>query len=405
MTSGDIAARKLARTAFAVRAIAAILIHLFAAPGLFAPDEQTYDIRGELLAKYWRGEIPVDPTPSFQGETKGYYYIVAALYFPLGQFPLLPKLLNAWIGSLAVLELFRLTRLIGGTEKAALRAATFLAFFPSMILWSSLLVRDVWVQWLLTRLAREMAELKGRMIPSRMISAVFLIWGLTQFRSYLLYAAVGPFVLSFLIGRSNIVRNLVLGSALALGLVYFGARSGGVEGKIQTLDLVELQRLRSWSSSTAVAESAFASDADVSTVQGALTFLPVGLAYFFFAPFPWQIGSIRQSLAIPEALYFYTLVPGIIGGILFLFRKRLVDSIGVLLVTMTVTFGYAIGQGNVGTLYRHKAQVIGFYYAFAAIGMENRRRKGAVPAYPAYPLSPRDSGPRTAGYDGYGRQS
>ena len=115
MTSGDIAARKLARTAFAVRAIAAILIHLFAAPGLFAPDEQTYDIRGELLAKYWRGEIPVDPTPSFQGETKGYYYIVAALYFPLGQFPLLPKLLNAWIGSLAVLELFRLTRLIGGT--------------------------------------------------------------------------------------------------------------------------------------------------------------------------------------------------------------------------------------------------------------------------------------------------
>jgi len=114
------------------------------------------------------------------------------------------------------------------------------------------------------------------------------------------------------------------------------------------------------------------------------------LAYFFFAPFPWQIGSIRQSMAIPETLYFYTLVPGIFAGILFLFRKRLADSIGVLLVTMTVTFGYAIGQGNVGTLYRHKAQVIGFYYAFAAIGMESRRRKASAPSYPGYVLSPRD---------------
>ena len=58
-------------------------------------------------------------------------------------------------------------------------------------------------------------------------------------------------------------------------------------------------------------------------------------------------------------------------------------------MTMTVTFGYAIGQGNVGTLYRHKAQVIGFYYAFAAIGREQRRGQRGGVRYPAYPLSPR----------------
>ena len=174
------------------------------------------------------------------------------------------------------------------------------------------------------------------------------------------------------------MRNLVVGSFLALGLTFFGAQSADVGGKIQTFDLVELQRLRAWSSLDRVAESGFGNDADVSTIGGALSFLPVGLTYFFFAPFPWQIGSIRQSLAIPETLYFYTLVPGIVAGIIFLFRTRLVDSLGVLLVTMTLTFGYAVGQGNVGTLYRHKAQVMGFYYAFAAIGMEQRRRQTAA---------------------------
>jgi hypothetical protein len=298
-------------------------------------------------------------------------------------------LLNAWIGSLAVIELFRVTRLIGGSETAALRAARFMAYFPSMILWSSLLIRDVWVQWLLLRLAREMAELKGRMIPSRILSAAGLIWLLTLFRSYLLYAAVGPFLVSFVVSRSkDLVRNLFLGSALALALVYFGGQSGEGSQKVQSFDLVELQRLRSWSSSDRAAASGFGADADVSTVGGALSFLPIGLVYFFFAPFPWEFGSARQSLAIPETMFFYTLVPGIVAGVVFLFRKRLTDSLGVLLVTMTVTFGYAIGQGNVGTLYRHKAQVTGFYYAYAAIGMEQRRRR-TIARYPGQVFEPR----------------
>lgn len=389
MIGSEAAAKALARRAFAIRAIAAFVIHFFLPPGLFAPDEYTYNAGASLMAAYWSGDIPVAPT--FGGEGRGFYYIVGAIYLPFGPLPFLGKLLNAWIGSLAVLELFRLTRLIGGSDSAALRAARFMAYFPSMILWSSLLIRDVWVQWLLVRLAREMAELKGRMIMSRVISAFVLIWALTEFRSYLLYAAVGPFVLSFIVGRSkDIVRNLILGSLLALGLTYVGAQSSDVGGKIQNFDLVELQRLRSWSSLGRVADSGFANDADVSTVGGALSFLPIGLAYFFFAPFPWQLGSIRQSLAIPETLFFYTLVPGIISGIVFLLRKRLGDSIGVLLVTMTVTFGYAIGQGNVGTLYRHKAQVTGFYYAFAAIGMEQLRRRTSV-QYPGH-MIPRSRG-------------
>ena len=246
------------------------------------------------------------------------------------------------------------------------------------------------------RLAREMAELKGIFIPTRIISSVALVWLLTQFRPYLLYAVAGPFLLSFFLGRSkDLVRNVSIGALLAIGLAYADVRDRGSTDKIQNFDLAELQRLRSWSSSEAAANSGFENDVDISTPEGALRFLPIGLAYFFFAPFPWQLGSLKQSLAIPETLYFYTLVPGIVVGILYLLRRRLADSIGVLLVTMTVTFGYAIGQGNVGTLYRHKAQVIGFYYAFAAIGMDQRRRKAGVPAAPAY-QAPRDRLPASA---------
>jgi len=387
MTRTDREAISLRWRAFVIRAFCALTIHFFAPAGLFAPDELTYSQRGERLANYLSGTMPT--AFSLRDDAVGYYYVVAFLYLPFGVLPLLPKLVNAWVGSLVVLELYRLTKLMGGAEAPALRAAQFMAYFPSQILWSSVMVRDVWVQWLLMRLAREMAELKGIFIPSRIISAVALVWLLTQFRPYLLYAVAGPFVLSFFLGRSkDLVRNLSIGALLAISLAYADVRGRGTSEKVQNFDLAELQRLRSWSSSEAAANSGFENDADISTPEGALSFLPIGLAYFFFAPFPWQLGSLRQSLAIPETVYFYTLVPGIIAGIIYLLRRRLVDSVGVLLVTMTVTFGYAIGQGNVGTLYRHKAQVIGFYYAFAAIGADRRRKPAGVPQPSAYPAPP-----------------
>jgi hypothetical protein len=405
MKASDAPVADLVRRAFWIRTIAAIGIYLFLPFGFFTPDEWNYDGGGDWLAKYWRGEIPFAPYSADDAEGKGFFYIVGALYFPFGRFPLLPKLLNAWIGSLAVLELFRVTRLISGSDAAALRAAKFMTYFPNMILWSSLLIRDVWVQWLLARLAREVVELRGQINVRKILSIVVLIWFSTQFRAYLLYAAVGPFVLSFLVGRvKDLGRNLALGAVLAVGLTYIGTQSIG--GKIQTFDFEELQRLRAWSSSQGVADSGFGADADVSTLEGAMTFLPTGLVYFFFAPFPWQVGSVSKSLAVPETLYFYTLVPGIIAGVVFLVRKRLAESLGLLLVTLTVTFGYAIGQGNVGTLYRHKAQVMGFYYAFAAIGIENRRRRATAVSYPVFPVGTRErlrAGP-TAAYSAFPRE-
>jgi len=46
----------------------------------------------------------------------------------------------------------------------------------------------------------------------------------------------------------------------------------------------------------------------------------------------------------------------------------------VLLLTGLLTVSYSLGEGNVGTLYRHRAQVLGFFLVFAAVGKELRAR-------------------------------
>jgi hypothetical protein len=49
----------------------------------------------------------------------------------------------------------------------------------------------------------------------------------------------------------------------------------------------------------------------------------------------------------------------------------------------TLTLTYSLLEGNVGTLYRHRAQATGFYLIFAAAGLELaqiRRQRSLTPA-------------------------
>jgi len=115
--------------------------------------------------------------------------------------------------------------------------------------------------------------------------------------------------------------------------------------------------------------------ADISTPVKAALFLPKGLAYFLLAPFPWMLGSIRQVLAAPETLFFYWLIPWMIRGIRHLVRHHLGSSLMVLLITAGLTLGYALGEGNAGTAYRHRAQILCFFLIFAAVGLDQRPRR------------------------------
>jgi hypothetical protein len=85
-----------------------------------------------------------------------------------------------------------------------------------------------------------------------------------------------------------------------------------------------------------------------------------------------MVGSIRQLLAVPETLFFYWLIPWMIRGIHRLIRERLGAALPALLITAGLTFGYALGEGNAGTAYRHRAQILSFLLIFAAVGLDAR---------------------------------
>ena len=106
-----------------------------------------------------------------------------------------------------------------------------------------------------------------------------------------------------------------------------------------------------------------------------MTFLPRGLVYFWFSPFPWQMRSALQLLSLPEMLMIYALTPAIIRGVAFTIRHRLREAMQPFLLTGFLTLAYALGSGNVGTLYRHRAQSIVFYLMFGAVGLDAASRR------------------------------
>jgi len=116
------------------------------------------------------------------------------------------------------------------------------------------------------------------------------------------------------------------------------------------------------------AESGFGKDIDVSTTSGAITAIPIGFTYLLLAPFPWQFGSLRQMLTLPEMIVWWLAIPLLVLGLWFTLKHRIREIAPIMIFTSLLTLTYSIVQGNVGTAYRQRAQLLVFYFIFVGVG-------------------------------------
>jgi hypothetical protein len=375
--AGALSLPRLMAHAFLVRAVLAVVLDGTGYSVRLAPDEETYSVTGRLMALYWSGELLVKPWRFATGQPLGYFYLNALSSFLFGDTALPLKLLNCLVGTVAVRYVHLLSRDLFGPLVAA-RSARLFAFLPSLVLWSALNIRDVWVVFLILYVCWKSHEAARDGSTRAFLAAGVGIFLLTRFRDYLFFVVALPPVVALLFGRRDrLLRNFVLALVGSLGLVLLVQQGQVGRGATRHLSLEALSRARQ---DMASGGSAFHQDADLSTPGRALAFLPVGIAYFLLSPFPWQITTPLKLLSVPEMLVVYGLLPSMVRGIRYLLRHRLRESTQVLLLASLLTVSYALGEGNVGTLYRHRAQAIAFYLMFAAVGLEAARARRTAPA-------------------------
>jgi hypothetical protein len=363
---------RLLLAAFALRMLVATLFALVPEARVFHEDADGYEAIGLAIANGWHGSGP--PISFVAEQNYGYYYVTGAIYFLVGAFRPAASYSNALLGTVNILLIYRLARRFFHIAVAR-RAALMVALFPSMILWSSLAIKDTAVTFLILLALHGSVRLKERFSVGRLLATVLPLVAIQPLRFYMLYflglATLGA--LFFERGARSLAgapKLLLIVGAGALVLLAAGFSGSAMQGA-EFLDLQHVSSFRQGMAETA--HSGFAADVDISTPERAIAFLPLGVAVLLFSPFPWQLTSLRAALAMPETIVWWLLFPSTIRGLRFAIAQRFGRTSPIILFTFALIPAYALIHGNVGSGFRQRAQIFVLLFIFTALGQYLQR--------------------------------
>jgi hypothetical protein len=288
--------------------------------------------------------------------------------------------------SLTPVLAFRAARQLGVPREGALSGARLVAYSPAFAFWSGALYKEGLILIVLFLVIEHTLRLQKSIRPLSVLVLAVCLLALFGLRFYIGVIFGVCIVAGLVLGRRN--RNnpegapAILRQALVLILVFMAFNLFGLSDSIGQLLSVKVEENLSKIDSTrrnlAMAASGYGGDAYVGDVDSAVQFLPVGLAYFLTVPLPWQLGSYRQMLAIPETLFWVLVIyPRAFRGMLRSARANPAGTVFLVLASVAICCLYALFIANIGTAYRVRVQVWAIWALFAGWGR--------LPAAPAAP--------------------
>ncbi|MBI4822410.1 MAG: hypothetical protein HY791_39485 [Deltaproteobacteria bacterium] len=357
-----------------VRIVAAVFLNMTGLALSLAPDSIGYYWYGRAIAGAWKyGRV--DPSAMAGYQPMSFYQNLNGVtaYFVGEATPLTLSTLNALVGTFAAWLVSRLALEMYGAI-AARRAFWLAAFFPSLILWTSLNLRESWAFMAVMGSVLSLYRLRAKFSVRELLWFAAYMSFLPFIRTYMLALVAVGVVASFLVVS---VRQLPY-AAVTLLVVALLLRSASGAFELDTnLDPYrQLEKMQSMKAGMSSGAAGYHEDVDISSPGAALLYLPLGAAYFLFSPFPWTVSSPRQAIAALEALVWLFFFFGACREILRSVRTRFRHIVLPLMVTLVVTAAYSLVEGNEGTAYRHRSMVLIFFFVFAAGDYAHKRMSG-----------------------------
>lgn len=365
--------------ALLARMVVSALIFSFNLQAFFGGDAFTYDAIGIGMLKVWRGEWTYHSLEwAGSGGSWGMNYMVGAIYWLIDRNMLAVQLVNAVFGAATVPVIFLCARHMFANGRVARISAYFVAFYPSLILWSSQGLKDAAIVFFLSLAMLATLKLGEHLSLKYFAVLLFALICVLNFRFYVFYMVVAAIVGSFAIGMqktttTSVLRQFFIVMMMGLAVTYLGVLRTASSQLDNYANLEAIQRQRS--GMVATANTGFGKDVDVSTSTGALSAIPIGMIYLLFAPFPWQLASLRQSITLPEMIVWWASFPLLILGMWFAIKYKLRQVLPVIIFTTMLSISYSVFQGNIGTAYRQRSQLLVFYFIFVAVGYTIVREK------------------------------
>ena len=317
--------------------------------------------------------------------------IISIFYTLLDRSSMMAKMFSVGFGIGSVFLIYQLTLTLWDS-RTALKAGWFAALFPSLILYSSVIMREIYVVFFLSY---------SLIACVNFLSNFKFIYFIKSFFGFLITALFhGPMILGFFVflafiffkilkknnyflhfKKKNLYLLFLLPLILLPILAYFWGyysipKIGNISnfGDLRTEDQHKVKSLRErilWKMDRARTQchfteckAAYPSWIVPKNVNEIIYLTPIRMFYFLHAPFPWDIKKLSHLIGLFESVFYIYLSICILRNWKVLNENPLTRFL--ILILIMYIFVYSFGVGNFGTSIRHRLKFIGILIAIAA---------------------------------------
>lgn len=354
--------------------------------GFFIGDGWGYNMNGWTIATRLSHGLSIEEsvirTMSASSTLHAYDYINGFVYLLVGKSPLTMFFLNCFLGAITSVFIYLIVILIF-EKKVAKLAAALTAFWPSLFLWSTQNLKEPLTIFFVVMFFWGFISFLKKFNPIYLLIVFLSTYLLAKFRMPIAQILVVSVFLHLVFLSSKIIKHgriIIIAIILLIGLFYMGLGSAKISffdpfggNKFLAADFFgKIDLIRG---GHAYSNLAVLPDYRIKNLPTLIAYMPIGLFVLFFSPFPWQLFSTSQILAVPEMLIWYGALFYLVKGILLAMKEKLNYVFSILVFILLTALLLAIAEGNIGTLFRHRGIIFEFLFIFTALGLVTSRKK------------------------------
>jgi hypothetical protein len=326
------------------------------------PGAGTDSVFFEELAWYYAENGFATAWSEFSIGSRFYPWLIGLIYCGVGRNALLIHLVNALLGTLIAWNVHRTALMLWGSHKVAIRSAWIITLLPSMCIFSSIILREAAIGYLVSLGAMYFVKWRNTQDTGHISRCFICFLGSFCFHTGMI---AGLIVLTSIIAwtgfRPLFCRHgftvlkttaTACGIAVAVGVIW--TMGIGLE-KLGSRDVAIQERVWAHQEGAARSRAAYLEEAPISSPTSLILQLPVRVIYFLFTPFPWMVRTISDVIGFFDACIFFALCVGIWRSRAHLMVRP--GAIGILLVLAGLLAIFSIGTSNYGTSIRHKTKL------------------------------------------------
>lgn len=362
-------------------------------PGfIFSDDGWCYSEQGWEIHKLAERGVKITrenylTNPNFRvmsGNLTVYDYFASFIYSITGYSPVSLFFINCVAGSITAIFTYLIAREL--FSKHVARISSIFAFlWPSFILWSTQNIKEPVMAMFFCILLWTIFYMSRHPSPGFLLLSIVSIAVLFKVGyPYLVIVFAAIFFTALFLFLEHMFKNrfvtiLVLYILFTAAAPFFKNQVLPQISERGAYDIIKYKSIFEFLGYHRTVRAAgrlqFLKNADISSTGKVLGFIPIGLLYAIFAPFPWQLGSILQVLAAPETIIFYLLIPFTLRGIVFSYKRRIKQSLLLLSIISSILIFLALVESNSGTLFRHRFVAFNLLFIFTAAGISLKKKK------------------------------